>query len=205
VAVSGYFLLRSHHARVEAELKIRAGKEQFERKQKAYDAIWPRIFEALDFSQRLLDETNWRMARATQTSHLWAGSLDVVRDYNAIMDSLKKEAKTQSELNKIDQEISRSAKQLWNDMRRDLYGAEPLPDDAIRFVGPGEPTRRALGTWLMNKGVLERARIFDLRGLSEMDTHEISRQTDIRIETLEELKSMANREIRYLREEREST
>lgn len=205
VAVSGYFLLRSHHARVEAELKIRAGTEEFRRKQRAYDAIWSSIYEALDFSQRLVDETNWRVARATQLGHLLAGSPDVVRDYNAIMALLGKEAKTQSELSKIDAEIARLSKKLWNDMRRDLYNTEPLPDDAIKFVRPGESTRRALTTWMMNKDALERVGVFDLAGLGGMDTEQISKRTGgiLRVETLQELKSMANRELRYLRESRE--
>jgi hypothetical protein len=205
VAVSGYFLLRSHHTRVEAELKIRSGTEEFKRKQRAYDAIWSRIYEALDFSQHLLDETNWRLARATQAGHLLAGSEDVVRDYNTIMDLLGKEAKTQSEMNKTDAEITRFSKKLWNDMRWDLYKAKPLPDDAIKFVGPGERTKRALTSWMMNKDALERVGVFDLVGLSAMDTEQISRKTGgmLRVETLQELKSMANRELRYVRESQE--
>lgn len=198
--VSGYFLLRSHHARVAAELKIRAGTEQFERKLNAYDAIWSHIYEALDYSQGLLDETNWRKARTTQTSHLLAGSLDVVTDYNTVMNLIQKQPKTQSELNRTDQEIASFARKLWNDMRRDLYGAEALPDDAIKFIGPGEPTRRALGIWGPNK---ERMGIFTLQELSSMDVEQVSKNTGMPLETLGQLKAMANRELRYWTESRE--
>jgi hypothetical protein len=198
-AVSGYFLLRSHHARVAAELKIRAGTEQFERKVKAYDAIWPRVYEALDYSQGLLDETNWRMARAAQTSYLLAGSLEVVTDYNRVMELIgqQQQPATQSELNRVDRELTTFAKKLWNDMRRDLYGAEALPDNAIKFLGPGEPTRRALGVWLPNR---ERMGIFTLQGLSDMDTAQVAQRTGMRRESLEELREMAKRELRYWRE-----
>jgi hypothetical protein len=106
----------------------------------------------------------------------------------------------EEELRKQDQEITKSRKKLWNVMRANLYHLKKLPQDALRFYGPGARTLRALEIWGRNIVALERAGIFDLGGLNDMDVSAISRSTAIPRADLEELRMMAGRESRLRRE-----
>lgn len=198
--ISGWVLLRIHHSKVKDELAIRAGGEQLQRKQAAYAEIWAAVNDALDYSQSLLDEINWRKVRAIQTSFLLAGSPRVVQIFNDIMGLIGKEPTSEEDLKRQDLEITKLTKELWNTMRKDLYDAGPLPPEAIRFFGAGKRTLRALEIWGKNRALLERKGIHSLEELSKMDARRVSEDTGIPFEQLVEVKSMADRELLLTRE-----
>jgi len=198
--LSGYFLLRSHHSRVQDELRIRAGTEQLQMKQAAYREIWRTIFATFDENVGLLTELNWRKIRETQTSHLLAGSQEVVRRFYAILEAFKREEATQEDRDRTSLEITRLAKELWNAMRKDLYNLEPLPPETMRFFAPGNESKAALEVWRLHRPSLEKVGIRDLDGLSKIDVGRVSQETGIPHKELEIMKSMANRELRLLRE-----
>jgi hypothetical protein len=199
-AVSGYFLLRSHHASVKDELKIRAGAEQFQRKQAAYDRIWTAVQDATDPIQAILEGINWRNIRTIQTSCLMAGSPEVVRLFNRIMTLFVTKPTSEEDLAKQDLEITRLAKELWNVMRKELYDAAPLSPEEIRFISPGMKTKQAVEIWVRNRGLLESNGIRGLEGLSKMDVDAVSQVTGIAPEDLAEMKMMADRELTFFRQ-----
>jgi hypothetical protein len=195
--ISGYFLLRSHHSKLRAELF-------YTRKQAAYDSIAALLNDFHDHSQRLLDEINWLKVRWAQTSHLLVGSRKVVDIFNALVRIYMTKPVTEEESKKQDEEITKLRKQLWNVMRKDLYGAKGLPLEAITFWGPSTKTTQALETWGRHMPLLEKERIEGLDALNRMDIVGVSRKTTVPSRDLEELKSMANRELRLRREFREA-
>lgn len=199
-AVSGYFLLRRHHASVKDELKTRAGAEQFQRKQAAYDRIWTAVQDATDPIQAILEGINWRNIRTIQTSCLMAGSPEVVRLFNRIMTLFVTKPTSEEDLTKQDLEITRLAKELWNVMRKELYDAAPLSPEEIRFISPGMKTKQAVEIWVRNRGLLESNGIRGLEGLSKMDVDAVSQVTGIAPEDLAEMKMMADRELTFLRQ-----
>ena len=172
----------------------------YPRMQQAYDQILDLVNAEYDYSQRLLNEINWLKARQAQARYLLAGSEEVVQLYNSIRRIMDTPPQNEEELRKQDQEITKSRKKLWNVMRADLYHLKKLPQDALRFYGPGARTLRALEIWGRNIVALERAGIFDLGGLNDMDVSAISQSTAIPRADLEELRMMAGRESRLRRE-----
>lgn len=199
-AVSGYFLLRSHHSNVRDELKIRAAAEQFLRKQTAYDRIWTAVQDAADPIQAILEGINWRNVRTIQTSCLMAGSPDVVQLFNRIMGLFVTEPTPEKDLTKQSLEITALAKELWNVMREELYGAAPLSPEEIKFITPGRKTMQAVEIWIRNRALLESKGITGLEGLSEMDVDAVSQVTGIASEDVADMKIMASRELAFLRE-----
>jgi hypothetical protein len=190
--LSGYFLLRSHHAKARAELF-------YPRKQEAYDEILNVVNGAFDQSQGL-DELNWRKVRAAQTLYLLAGSQEVVDLFNAIMKTALKQATTEEEMKKDDLEITRLRKELWNAMRKDLYHAAPLRSEAVKFVGPGRRTIQAVELWGKNRMLLQREGVTTLEALSKVDVDRLSQDTGIPRNDLVELRSMAIHELLLMRE-----
>jgi hypothetical protein len=199
-AVSGYFLLRSHHSSVKDELRIRAGAEQFQRKQAAYDQIWVTLQNATDPVQDLLHGVNWRRGLTTQARFLMTGSPQVAQLFTDIILLLLKEVASEQDLKTQDLEIKRLLKELWNVMRKELYDATPLPREAIKFLGPGRRTMQALEIWQRNRVVLERVGVKGLEEAEKMDVGRLSQETGIPFKDLAELKSMADRELYFWRE-----
>jgi len=193
--ISAYVLLRIHHLRVRQELDIRAGGERFQRKQAAYDGIWRTLNDINDYGLGYIGDINWRKVRATQTGSLLAASPEVIGYFNSVTGIYLTTPQTEEETKKQDLEITRLMKELWNVMRKDLYNAEPLSPEMIKFVGPGNKTYRALAIWSKNRALLEKMGIGDLEGLRKMDADQVSQKTGIPSEDLVELKSMADREL----------
>jgi len=198
--ISAYVLLWIHHSRVRQELDIRAGRERFQRKQAAYDGIWGTLNDINDYGFGFISDINWRKVRATQTGSLMAASPEVIEYFNSITRIYLTTPQTEEEIKKQDLEITRLMKELWNVMRKNLYNAEPLSPEMIRFVGPGNRTRQALAIWGRHRVLLERIGIGDLEELSKMDVGLVSQKTGIPSEDLVEVKSMAGRELRIWRD-----
>jgi hypothetical protein len=199
-AVSGYFLLRSHHSNVRDELKIRAAAEQFQRKQAAYDRIMTVVQDCSDPVQAVLGGVNWRRIRAIQTSCLMAGSPEVIRLFTRIITLFVTEPNPEKDLMSPSLEITRLAKELWNVMRKELYGATPLAPEEIKFITPGRETQQAVEIWARNRVPLENGGIKGLEGLSKMDVDAVSQVTGIGAEDLVRMKRMADHELALSRD-----
>jgi len=199
-AMSGYFLLRSHHASVKDELKIRAGAEQFQRKQAAYDRIWTAVQDSTDPIQAISEGVNWRNIRTIQTSCLMAGSPEVVRLFNQIITLLVTEPTPEEDITKQSLEITALAKELWNVMREELYGAAPLSSEQIKFITPGRETKQAVEIWTRNRVLLEGKGIKGLERLSKMDVDSVSQVTGIASKDVACMRMMASRELAFLKE-----
>jgi hypothetical protein len=116
------------------------------------------------------------------------------------MKIISQEVKSQDELNKQDLELTQLLKELWNAMRKDLYGAAVLPHEEIKFYQAGNKTKRALETWGKYRTILESDGISSLEDLSKIDVDAIARAHGIPRKELADIRSMAVRELNLIRE-----
>jgi hypothetical protein len=197
---SGWVLLRVHHSKVKDELAITAGAEQLKRKQLAYEQVWEQINKAYDYTQGLVDDINWRRTRAAQTALLLAGSEEVIGLYFKIQRTMEREEKTAEGMTEQAKELTDMLKDLWNAMRKDLYGASTLAPENIRFYAPGRKTLTGIQVLNKHRAVLERQGLVSLRDYREMNVDLLSSQLGVPRNELEEIRSMAKRELNLMGE-----
>ena len=94
-------------------------------------------------------------------------------------------------------------KDLWNVMRKDLYNAPPLAPTNIRFYGPGRKTQNGLEALSKHRAALERLGLTKLKDFAEMDVEVLSEKLGTPRNELEQIKSMAERELELTRELKE--
>jgi hypothetical protein len=198
--ISGYVLLRIHHSKVKDELTIRAGAEQLRLKQLAYEQAWEQMNAMFDYTQGFIDSTNWRLTRAAQTGLLLAGSQQVIELYFKIQRIMERGAETAEEMAERDKQLTGMLKDLWNVMRKDLYDAQPLAHENIRFYGPGRKTRIGLLALAKHRAALEGQGLTALKDFAEMDIEVLLKQLGAPRNELEQIKSMAARELELMRE-----
>jgi hypothetical protein len=170
----------------------------------AYEQVWEQINRAYDYTQGLVDEVNWRLTRAAQTSLLLAGSEEVIGLYFKIQRTMEREEKTAEGLTQQAKELTDMIKDLWNAMRKDLYGASALTRENIRFYAPGRKTRTGLQVLNKHRTLLERQGLVSLRDYSTMNVDFLSSQLGVPRNELEEIRSMARRELSLLNEVKEA-
>ena len=183
--ISGIILLITHHSKVNQEIEKHRKIENFERKQKAYREILKLISKVLDYSHFLGTPVNWKIVRYAYDEIMIVGSKEVVEKTNEL---LLKEVSAETTNAKI--------KDLWNAIRKDLYGEE-LPIDHMHVISPSSETVNALSTYHECSAKLGACGINSLKDASIMDVTVVSSQTQIDEKKLDLIKRMAINEIEY--------
>lgn len=183
--ISGIILLITHHSKVNQEIEKHRKIENFERKQKAYREILRLISQVLDYQRFLGSPMTWKIVRYAYDEIMIVGSKEVVEKANELL------------LNKVDGETANNKiKDLWNLIRKDLYGEE-LPIEHMHVITPSPETVNALSLYHEHSAALISLGINSLEKASNMDVDIINQHTTIDKEKLYLIKKMAENELQY--------
>jgi len=138
-AISGWFLIRSHHSRVEAEIKLNAEMKLFETKRRLYEELLSQISKQADILRWLRPKKSvpWRKVQEIRYQLMTVGSREVIEAVFGLDKSTKPSVS--------EQDYTRAFKKVWRAVRNDLYGASSIPEELFPIISPSSKERQ---TWL---------------------------------------------------------
>lgn len=187
--ISGLILLRSHHSKVQEEIRLHKEIDVFERKKTVYQNVLNHVTEILDYVTLFGKKTNWRMARQSYNDLILTGSKSVINAYNDFLKNFDaNNPKTDEKVKKILYEI-----------RKDLYN-EDLKITDIKFMTPGSRTIKSLELIGKHRSKLEGQGFDSLESLSQMNVDDIKSKTGIDAEDLQTIKDICQEERQFSEE-----
>lgn len=176
----------AHHLKVSREIAIRRKIELFDRKQKAYRDILKILSKMKDHSYFIGTRINWKITRYMYDEIILIGSKDVVEKTNDLLLDTSPDS----------QGTDKKMKNLWNAIRKDLYGEE-IPLDQMHMIRPDDETRTALELYHKNSAQLKISGINTPEEASEMDIEKVNNETQIDKNDLDLIKKMTKKELEY--------
>lgn len=187
--ISGWILLRSHHSKVQEEIRLHKEIDVFERKKIVYQNVLNNVTEILDYVTLFGKKTNWRIARQTYNDLILTGSKSIIDAYNDFLKNYDgNNPKTDEKVKKILFEI-----------RKDLY-KEDLKITDIKFMVPGSRTMKSLELIGKHRSTLEEQGFDSLDSLSQMNVDDIKSKTAIAVEDLQKIKDICQEEKQFSEE-----
>lgn len=186
VAGSIIGIIIAHHLKVRQEIAIRRKIELFDRKQKAYRDILQILSKIQDHSYFLGTSVNWRITRYAYDEIMLIGSKEVIEKTNELMDDKSLDS----------QETDKKMKNLWNAIRKDLYGEE-IPLEHMHMIRPAPETITALDLHNKHSDKLKSSGIDTIEKASDMDIDVVSKDIEINKKDLDLIKKMTKKELEY--------
>jgi hypothetical protein len=179
----------AHHLKVSREIAIRRKIELFDRKQKAYRNILKTLSKMQDHSYFIGTRINWKITRHMYDEIILVGSKEVVEKTNDLLLDNSPDS----------QETDKKMKNLWNAIRKDLYGEE-IPFNQMHVIKPDDKTITALEVYHKYSAQLKILGIDTPEKASEMDIEKVNNETQIDKNNLNLIKKMTNKELEYEQE-----
>lgn len=179
-------IIFAQYLKVRQEIILRRDIELFDRKQKAYRDTLKIISKMKDHSYFLGAQVNWKILRYVYDEIMLIGSKEVVEKTNELLDDESSDSRGT--------DIKR--KNLWNAIRKDLYGKK-IPSKDMHMIRPSTETLAALSLYGEHSKELKSSGIDTLEKANNMDIDVVNKQTKIDKTNLNLIKDMAKKELEY--------